>query len=270
MALTISDTANFTARTTEGKIDFHDWIGDGSAVRLDPRDFTPVCTTELGYIASMEPDFDRRNIKIVGSRPIPSTTTGVGPGHRARAGYRAELSDDRRQRSRDREGVGCCRARSWAIRAATPRPEPDPAQRLRRRPGQEDQARPDLSDVHRAQLDEVLHVIDSLQLTRRDQVATPAQWQPGDNAIIGGLGQRGSGEGALPRRVGPAATVHAHRPRAVVVARPASLARGRLRTAGIEGAGSAATRTSRRVRLAIASSTRRTPAVLRFDLAMRR
>jgi alkyl hydroperoxide reductase subunit AhpC len=68
MALTIGDTApNFTAQTTEGEIDFHEWIGDSWAVLFShPRNFTPVCTTELGYMASIKPEFDKRGVKIIG------------------------------------------------------------------------------------------------------------------------------------------------------------------------------------------------------------
>ena len=190
MSLTIGDTApDFEADTTEGRINFHDWIGDCWAVLFShPRDFTPVCTTELGYMARIKPDFDSRNVKIIGISVDPiDEPREVGQGHRGDAGHRAELPDHRRHRLRRRQG----------LRDAPADVEGDPTERT---PAQNSTLRnvfvigPDkkikLILVYPMttgrNFDEVLRVIDSLQLTAEHQVATPANWKQGEDVIIAG------------------------------------------------------------------------------------
>jgi alkyl hydroperoxide reductase subunit AhpC len=190
MALTIGDTApDFEADTTEGRIRFHDWIGDGWAVLFShPRNFTPVCTTELGYLASIKPDFDSRNTKVIGLSVDPL--------------------DNHEQWAQDiAETQGT--ALNYPLIADTDynvsklygmlpaEVEGDPTERT---PAQNATLRnvfvvgPDkkikLILVYPMttgrNFDEVLRVIDSLQLTAEHQVATPAQWQPGEDVIIAG------------------------------------------------------------------------------------
>ena len=190
MALTIGDTApDFEADTTEGRISFHDWIGDGWAVLFShPRDFTPVCTTELGYMASIKPDFDKRGVKIIGLSVDPvdnhekwaadiEETQGTAPNYPMIADTDFAISKAYGMLPADAEG--------------------DPTERT---PAQNATLRnvfvvgPDkkikLILVYPMttgrNFDEVLRVIDSLQLTANNQVATPAQWQPGGDVIIAG------------------------------------------------------------------------------------
>jgi alkyl hydroperoxide reductase subunit AhpC len=190
MALTIGDTApDFHAETTEGPIDFHDWIGDGWAVLFShPRNFTPVCTTELGYMASIKPEFDKRGTKIIGLSVDPienhekwaqdiEETQGTAPNYPIIADSDFNVSKLYGMLSQDVEG--------------------DPTERT---PAQNATLRnvfvigPDkkvkLVLVYPMttgrNFDEVLRVLDSLQLTAKEAVATPAQWTQGDDVIIAG------------------------------------------------------------------------------------
>ena len=191
MALAIGDTApDFEAETTEGKISFHDWIGDSWAVLFShPRDFTPVCTTELGYMAKIKPDFDSRNTKIIGlSVDNLDNHDAWAEGHRGDPGHGPELPDHRRL---GLQGV----AKLYGMLAADVEGEA-----TERTPAENQTVRnvfvigPDkkikLILVYPMttgrNFDEVLRVIDSLQLTANHKVATPAQWQQGDDVIIAG------------------------------------------------------------------------------------
>jgi thioredoxin-dependent peroxiredoxin len=190
MALTIGDTApDFEAVTTEGTINFHDWIGDSWAILFShPRNFTPVCTTELGYMAKIEPDFARRNVKIIGISVDPienhekwaediAETMGAAPNYpiiadsdfavaKAYGMLPADVSGDPTERTpADNQTV----RNVFVI---------GPDKKIK------------LILVYPMttgrNFDEVLRVIDSLQLTANHKVATPVNWQPGEDVIIAG------------------------------------------------------------------------------------
>jgi thioredoxin-dependent peroxiredoxin len=190
MALQIGDTApDFEAETTQGKIRFHEWIGDSWAVLFShPRDFTPVCTTELGYMARIQPEFERRNTKIIGLSVDPvdnhaqwakdiEETQGAAVNYPMIGDADFSVSKAYGMLPADVEG--------------------DPTERT---PADNQTVRnvfvigPDkkikLILVYPMttgrNFDEVLRVIDSLQLTAQKKVATPAQWQDGDDVIIAG------------------------------------------------------------------------------------
>ena len=188
--LTINDTApDFHADTTEGPIDFHDWIGDSWAVLFShPRDFTPVCTTELGYMASIKPEFDKRGVKIIGLSTDPmenheqwakeiEETQGTAPNypiisdsdHQIAKAY-GMLSDDVEGDPTDRTPADNQTLRNVFVIG------PDKKIKLIL-------VYPMTTGRN---FDEVLRVIDSLQLTANKKVATPAQWQQGDDVIIAG------------------------------------------------------------------------------------
>jgi thioredoxin-dependent peroxiredoxin len=190
MALQLGETApDFEAETTEGKIRFHDWIGDSWAVLFShPKNFTPVCTTELGYMASIKPEFDRRGVKIIGLSVDPiekhadwakdiEETQGTAPNYPIIADSDFNVS------------------KLYGMLPASVGGDPSS-----RTPADNQTVRnvfvigPDkkvkLILVYPMttgrNFDEVLRVIDSLQLTANHKVATPAQWQPGDDVIIAG------------------------------------------------------------------------------------
>jgi alkyl hydroperoxide reductase subunit AhpC len=190
MALQIgAEAPDFEANTTEGAIRFHEWLGDSWAVLFShPKDFTPVCTTELGYMAKIKPEFDRRGVKVVGLSVDPADkhedwakdieeTQGTAPNYPIIADADFKVSKLYGMLPADVSG--------------------DPGERT---PADNQTVRnvfvigPDkkikLILVYPMttgrNFDEVLRVIDSLQLTAKHKVATPAQWQQGDDVIIAG------------------------------------------------------------------------------------
>ncbi|HYY57957.1 MAG TPA: peroxiredoxin [Pyrinomonadaceae bacterium] len=179
MAIRLGDTApDFTAETTEGPISFHDWIGDGWAVLFShPKDFTPVCTTELGEAARLKPEFDRRNVKVIGLSVDPSDS---------HAKWAADIEETQGS------------ALNFPVIADADRKVSDLY----------DMIHPNASDTFTVRsvfvigpdkkvklmitypastgrnFEEILRVIDSLQLTANYSVATPVNWKDGDDVII--------------------------------------------------------------------------------------
>ena len=190
MALTIGDTApDFEADTTEGRISFHDWIGDSWAVLFShPKDFTPVCTTELGYMARINPEFERRNVKVIGLSVDPldrhedwvddiEETQGARPDYPIISDADFNVSKLYGMLPADVEGEPTERtpAMNQTVRNVFV-VGPDKKIKLII-------AYPMTTGRN---FDEVLRVIDSLQLTAGHKVSTPAQWKPGEDVIIAG------------------------------------------------------------------------------------
>ena len=190
MTLQLGETApDFEAETTEGNIRFHDWIGDSWAVLFShPKDFTPVCTTELGYMAKIKPEFDRRDTKIIGLSVDP-------------VGSHDKWADDIRETQGDAPNYPIVGDSDFTVSklygmlpAST---SGDPSLRT---PADNQTVRnvfvigPDkkikLILVYPMttgrNFDEVLRVIDSLQLTARHKVSTPVNWRQGEDVIIAG------------------------------------------------------------------------------------
>ncbi len=190
MGLKIGDVApDFMAETTEGRIRFHEWLGDSWAVLFShPKDFTPVCTTELGYMASLKPEFDKRNTKIIGLSVDPVTdharwaedikeTQGHAPNY-------PMIGDSDLNVAKLYEMLPASLAGSSQGRTAADNMTVrnvfvvGPDKRIK------------LILVYPMttgrNFDEVLRVLDSLQLTTKHKVATPANWKQGDDVIIAG------------------------------------------------------------------------------------
>jgi alkyl hydroperoxide reductase subunit AhpC len=190
MALALNDTApDFEAETTDGRIKFHDWIGDKWAVLFShPKDFTPVCTTELGYMAKIKPEFDKRGVKIIGLSVDPvdrhsswaadiKETQGYAPNYPMIADTDYNVS------------------KLYGMLPAAV--SGDPAKRT---PADNQTVRnvfvigPDkkikLILVYPMStgrnFDEVLRVIDSLQMTAKHKISTPVNWKQGEDVIISG------------------------------------------------------------------------------------
>ena len=191
MALSINDTApDFEAETTEGQIHFHDWIGDKWAVLFShPKDFTPVCTTELGYMARIKPEFDKRGVKIIGLSVDPvDNHAELGQRHQGNPGLRAELPDDRRYRLQRVEALRHAAGRG--VRRHPRKRTPADNQTVRNvfviGPDKKIKLILVYPMTTGRNFDEVLRVIDSLQLTAKHKVATPVNWKQGEDVIIAG------------------------------------------------------------------------------------
>ena len=189
MALHIGDEApNFTADTTQGTIDFHEWIGDGWAILFShPKDFTPVCTTELGYMAGLEPEFAKRNTKIIGFRVDPvedhekwakdiEETQGNKVNYPIIGGTDLKVAKlyDMLPAERGRRVAKAATAADNATVRSVFVIGPDKKIKL--------MLTYPMSTGRN--FDEVLRVLDSIQLTAKHKVATPANWKQGDDVII--------------------------------------------------------------------------------------
>jgi len=190
MSLRINDLApDFTAQTTQGTIRFHDWIGDSWAILFShPKDFTPVCTTELGYMARIEPEFKKRNTKLIGLSVDPvenhhkwaqdiEETQGhlpkypmIGDPDLAVAKLYNMLPADEPGTSEGRTPANNATVRSVFVIG------PDKRIKLMLT----------YPMTTGRNFDEILRVLDSMQLTQKHRVATPVNWKPGEDVIIAG------------------------------------------------------------------------------------
>jgi len=190
MSLRISDEApNFEAQTTEGPIDFHRWIGNSWALLFShPKDFTPVCTTELGYMARIKPEFDKRNVKIIGlsvdsvedhqqwAKDIEETQ-GVAPGYPmiGDPDLKVSKSYDMLPASAGGDAKSRTPADNQTVRCVFLIGPDKKIKLILYYPM-----------TTGRNFDEVLRAIDSIQLTAKHRVATPVNWKQGEDVIIAG------------------------------------------------------------------------------------
>ena len=190
MSLRINDTApDFTAETTQGAISFHNWIGDGWAILFShPKDFTPVCTTELGYMAKIEPEFTRRNCKLIGLSvdPVDNHTRWAKDieetqGHLPKYPMigDTDLKVAKLYNMLPAEEAGTAEGRTAATNATVRSVfiiGPDKKIKLM-------MTYPMTTGRN---FDEILRVLDSMQMTAKHKVATPVNWKQGEDVIIAG------------------------------------------------------------------------------------
>jgi alkyl hydroperoxide reductase subunit AhpC len=188
MSLRIGDEApNFQAETTQGKIDFHQWIGDGWAILFShPKDFTPVCTTELGYMARLEPQFAKRNTKVIGLSVDPVTdhqrwakdieeTQGAAPSYPIIGDGDLKVAKLYDMIHPNATGGTRTAADNATVRSVFVVGPDKKIKLILTYPM-----------TTGRNFDEVLRVLDSMQLTAKHKVATPVNWKPGEDVIIAG------------------------------------------------------------------------------------
>lgn len=188
MSLRINDTApDFEAETTEGRISFHDWIGDGYAMLFShPKDFTPVCTTELGRLANMKPEFDKRNVKLMGLSVDPvenhakwgediADVSGAAPNY-------PMIGDTDLHVSKLYNMLPAADGTSSEGRTAADNATVRTVYIIG--PDKKIKLMLIYPMTTGRNFDEILRVIDSIQLTAKHKVATPANWKNGEDVII--------------------------------------------------------------------------------------
>jgi thioredoxin-dependent peroxiredoxin len=180
MALRLGDTApDFTAPTTQGEISFHEWLGDSWGVLFShPKDFTPVCTTELGYVAKIKPEFDKRNVKVIGLSVDPVDSHMAWEGDIAETQGTAVnfpmIGDPDRTVSDLYDMIHPNANDTMTVRSVFVIGPDKKVKLMITYPASTGR-----------NFDEIIRVIDSLQLTAGYKLATPANWTDGDDVIIG-------------------------------------------------------------------------------------